>query len=49
MNFDIWKRLWAVLLNFNFWSRRGWRRLSSLSVFFSRGILSGRIGNSLNR
>lgn len=21
MNFDIWKRLWAVLLNFNFWSR----------------------------
>lgn len=21
MNFDIWKRLWAVLLNSNFWSR----------------------------
>ena len=32
-----------------FGAARGWRRLSSLSVFFSRGILSGRIGNSLNR
>ena len=33
MNFDIWKRLWAVLLNFNFWSRP-WLAALIVAVFF---------------
>lgn len=38
MNFDIWKRLWAVLLNFNFWSRPWLGGAYRRSLFSSHGV-----------
>ena len=39
MNFDIWKRLWAVLLNFNFWSRPWLAALIVALCFLLTGYL----------